>query len=81
MGFVACCCEVERSARWLLGLRKWKNRDERIVIQRERVSVIVTEDLPLTVHQYLSDSLPAEPHWAVLDILWTFCDTIGYETL
>jgi hypothetical protein len=45
------------------------------------VSVIVTEDLPLTVHQYLSDSLPAEPHVAVLDILWTLCDTIGYEAL
>ncbi|KAJ8584642.1 hypothetical protein M405DRAFT_913783 [Rhizopogon salebrosus TDB-379] len=80
-GFIACCCGVGRSARWPLELRKWKNRDERIVIQRERVSVIVTEDLPLTVHQYLSDSLLAESHVAVLDILWTLCDMIGYETL
>jgi hypothetical protein len=45
------------------------------------VSVIVKEDLPLTVRQYLSDSLPAEPHVTVLDILWTRCDTIGYEAL
>jgi hypothetical protein len=58
-----------------------ENRNEEIVIQRERVNVIVKEDLPLTVHQYLSDSLPAEPHFAVLDILWTLCDTIGHGTL
>jgi hypothetical protein len=44
------------------------------------VSVIVTEDLLLMVHLYLSDSPPAEPHVAVLDILWTLCDTID-ETL
>jgi hypothetical protein len=45
------------------------------------VGVIVTEDLPLTVHQYLSNFLPAEPHSAILDILWTLCDTIGHEAL
>jgi hypothetical protein len=80
-GFVARCREVERSARWPLGLGKGKNRDEVIVIERERVGVIVKEDLPLTVHRYLSDSLPVEPHFAVLDILWTLCDTIGHEAL
>jgi nuclear pore complex protein Nup160 len=80
-GFVARCREVERSARWPLGLGKGKSRDEVIVIERERVGVYVKEDLPLTVHRYLSDSLPVEPHFAVLDILWTLCDKIGHEAL
>lgn len=80
-GFVARCREVERSARWPLGLGKGKGKDEVIVIERERVGVIVKEDLPLTVHRYLSDSLPVEPHFSVLDILWTLCDTIGHEAL
>ncbi|KAJ8587672.1 hypothetical protein M405DRAFT_882566 [Rhizopogon salebrosus TDB-379] len=57
------------------------NREEGIVIQRERVSVIVKENMPLTVHHYPSDSLPPELRIAVLDILWTLCDTIGYEAL
>lgn len=80
-GFVARCREVERSARWPLGLGKGKSRDEVIVIERERVGVYVKEDLPLNVHRYLSDSLPVEPHFAVLDILWTLCDKIGHEAL
>jgi len=80
-GFVARCREIERSARWPLGLGKGKGKDEVIVIERERVGVIVKEDLPLTVHRYLSDSLPVEPHFAVLDVLWTLCDTIGHEAL
>ncbi|KAG0698850.1 nucleoporin Nup120/160-domain-containing protein [Suillus ampliporus] len=80
-GFVARCREVERSARWPLGLGKGKSRDEVIVIERERVGVYVKEDLPLSVHRYLSDSLPVEPHFAVLDILWTLCDKIGHEAL
>jgi hypothetical protein len=45
------------------------------------MSVTVTKDQPLTVHQYLSDFLPPELRIAVLDILWTLCDTIGYGAL
>jgi hypothetical protein len=63
---------------WPLGLGKRKNKDEVTVIERERVGVIVKEDLPLTVYRYLSDSIPVEPHFATLDILlWTLCDTTG----
>lgn len=80
-GFIARCREVERSARWPLALSKGQHSDEVIAVERERVSVLAREDLPIIVHRHLSDSLPIESHFSVLDIAWTLCYKIGTEVL
>ncbi|KAH7916141.1 nucleoporin Nup120/160-domain-containing protein [Hygrophoropsis aurantiaca] len=80
-GFVARCREVERGARWPLALSKGPNKNDVLVIERERVGILALEDLPLRIHRHLSDSLPVESHFAVLDILWTLCDKLGHESL
>lgn len=80
-GFIARCREVERSARWPLALNKGQHNDEVIVVERERVGILAREDLPITVHRHLSDSLPVESHFSALDIAWTLCCKIGTEVL
>ncbi|KAH7930039.1 hypothetical protein BV22DRAFT_1125203 [Leucogyrophana mollusca] len=80
-GFVARCREVERSARWPLALAGGVNRADVMVMERERVGILAPEDLPLRIHRHLTDSLPVEPHFAILDILWTLCDKLGHESL
>ncbi|KIJ70406.1 hypothetical protein HYDPIDRAFT_122186 [Hydnomerulius pinastri MD-312] len=80
-GFVARCREVERNARWPLALCVGQGRDDVIMVERERVGILAREDLPITVHRHLSDSLTVESHFAVLDIAWTLCDKIGPELL
>ncbi|KAI5982289.1 nucleoporin Nup120/160-domain-containing protein [Pisolithus marmoratus] len=80
-GFIARCREVERSARWPLVLSKGQYNDEVIVVERERVGVVAREDLPITIHRYLSDTLPVESHFSILDIAWSLCCKIGTEVL
>ncbi|KAI6004184.1 nucleoporin Nup120/160-domain-containing protein [Pisolithus albus] len=80
-GFIARCREVERSARWPLALNKGQHNGEVIVVERERVGILAREDLPITVHRHLSDSLPVESHFSALDIAWTLCCKIGTEVL
>jgi len=79
-GFVARCREVERSARWPLALSTGQD-DDVIVIECERVGMLTTEDLPISIHRQLSDSQPVESHFAVLDIARTLCDKVGTEVL
>lgn len=80
-GFVARCREVERSARWPLALCVGQNNEGVVVVERERINTLAKEDLPMTIHRHLSDSLAVDSHFAILDIAWTLCDKIGPELL
>lgn len=80
-GFTARCREVERSARWPLTLSKGHTNDDVIVIERERIGILAREDLPITIHRHLSNSVSIEPHFVVLDIAWTLGDKIGPEPM
>ncbi|KAG9317143.1 hypothetical protein JVU11DRAFT_1335, partial [Chiua virens] len=80
-GFIARCREVERSARWPLALCVGQGSEGVIVVDRERINIIAKEDLPITIHRHLSDSLAVDSHFTVLDIAWTLCDKIGPELL
>ncbi|KAH7888083.1 nucleoporin Nup120/160-domain-containing protein [Phlebopus sp. FC_14] len=80
-GFVSRCREVERSARWPLALCVGENGEDVILVERERVATFAKEDLAITVHRHLSDSLAVESHFAVLDTVWTLCDKLGQDLL
>ena len=80
-GFVARCREVERSARWPLALCVGHTSEGVLIVERERISTLAKEDLPISIHRHLSDSLAVDSHFAVLDIAWTLCDKIGPELL
>ncbi len=68
-GFIARCRENERSSRGPLALGK--HDKSVIVIERERVAAIVTEDLPIHLYTALSldHALPAPPY-GLFGLLW-----------
>jgi Nucleoporin Nup120/160 len=80
-GFIARCREVERSARWPLTLGVRDQAGDLIVIERERVGVLVHEDLPLRLHRNLMASSALEPQYSLLEILWTLRSKIGTRTM
>lgn len=79
-GFIARCREVEGMARWPLVLGLGSGGDL-IIIERERVGARVGEDLPLRLHRLLSSSIPVEPQYGLMEILWTLKTKIGTRTM
>lgn len=80
-GFIARCREVERSARWPLALGV-DGSGVVMVVERERVGVVVSEDLPLALHRFLTTSGPAlSPQYALLDVLWTLRLKLGRQSM
>ncbi|EGO01552.1 hypothetical protein SERLA73DRAFT_158827 [Serpula lacrymans var. lacrymans S7.3] len=80
-GFIARCREIERSARWPLALGMGEQKDEVIILERERIGTLVKEDLPLRIYRHISSNLPVEPHFALLDVLWTLRNKLGPQAL
>ncbi|KAJ7762811.1 nucleoporin Nup120/160-domain-containing protein [Mycena maculata] len=77
-GFIARCRELERSARWPLVLGA-KGQGDIIVVERERVGSLVTEDLPIRVHRNLEEDRPIEPSHSIFGILWGLQCKLGAE--
>lgn len=80
-GFIARCREVERSARWPLGLGAGDSAGEVIIVERERVGALVPEDLPMRLHRQLLSSSNLEPEYSLLEILWTLRSKAGTRTM
>ena len=78
-GFVARCREIERKARWPLAIAVGDPKGEVFVVERERLSSVVSEDLPLRLHRILSQPrhAPLEPQFSFLDVLWTLRSKLG----
>ncbi|KAJ4472069.1 nucleoporin Nup120/160-domain-containing protein [Lentinula aciculospora] len=80
-GFIARCREIERSARWPLVLGA-QGQGEIIVVERERVSALVAQDLPIHLHQVLSHDLRiADSQYDLFGILWTLRQKVGPQTM
>ncbi|KAJ3536697.1 hypothetical protein NM688_g6802 [Phlebia brevispora] len=78
-GFVARCREIERRARWPLALGAGDPRGQILVVERERIGSIVSEDLPLRYQRLLPHPppTPIEPPNALLEILWSLRTKLG----
>ena len=76
-GFIARCREIERSARWPLGIGIGDPDGDIIVLERERFGTVVEEDLPLHLHRFLSLSVPLTPQNSLLEIVWTLRSKLG----
>ncbi|KAJ3863652.1 nucleoporin Nup120/160-domain-containing protein [Lentinula novae-zelandiae] len=80
-GFIARCREIERSARWPLVLGA-QGQGDVIVVERERISALVAEDLPIHLHQVLSHDLRiADSQYDLFGILWTLRHKVGAQTM
>jgi nuclear pore complex protein Nup160 len=79
-GFIARCREVERSARWPLALGVG-DKDDIIVVERERAGILVAEDFALQMHRLVSSSFPLDPQHALLGTLWTLRNKLGHQTV
>ncbi|GLB33440.1 putative nucleoporin Nup120/160 [Lyophyllum shimeji] len=76
-GFIARCREVERSARRPLALGA-QDQGEIIHVERERVGLLVSEDLPIYLTRLLAvENPPLEPQYELLSILWTLKSRLG----
>lgn len=80
-GFIARCREVERSARWPLAIGFDLLKGCLLVAERERVGMLTLEDIPSQVHRLLSTSLPVQPRYGFLEILWTVRMRIGQRVM
>ncbi|KAJ6538958.1 nucleoporin Nup120/160-domain-containing protein [Mycena capillaripes] len=77
-GFIARCRELERGARWPLVLGA-KGQGDIIVVERERVGSLVTEDLPIRLRRNLeADRLVEAPH-DIFGILWGLQSKLGAQ--
>ena len=78
-GFVARCREIERRARWPLAIGVGDPKGDLFVAERERIGLVVSEDLPLRLHRSLSNPhlSTLEPQFAVMDVLWTLRSKLG----
>lgn len=82
-GFVARCREIERSARWPLAVGVGDPKGDVMIVERERIGLIIGEDLPLRLHRLLSQSKheSLEPQFAFLDVLWKLRSKLGPRTM
>jgi nuclear pore complex protein Nup160 len=80
-GFIARCREIERSARWPLVL----SMDERkglLVIERERIGCLVTEDQPLRLRRRLIEGIELTSNpYALMEILWALRVRLGTQAM
>ncbi|KAJ7477151.1 nucleoporin Nup120/160-domain-containing protein [Mycena galericulata] len=77
-GFIARCRELERSARWPLVLGA-KGQGDIIVVERERVGSLVTEDLPIRFRRNFEDDQPIEASHSIFGVLWGLQSKLGAE--
>lgn len=79
-GFVARCREVERSARWPLAIAA-HGEDQVLVVERERVGSLVTEDVPIYLRRSLERDQPLHMQYELLSILWALRSKLGPTVL
>ncbi|KAJ7162628.1 nucleoporin Nup120/160-domain-containing protein [Mycena crocata] len=77
-GFIARCRELERSARWPLVLGA-KGHGDIIVVERERVASLVTEDLPIRLRRNLEDDRQVDPPHDIFGVLWGLQSKLGAQ--
>ncbi|KAF9268301.1 hypothetical protein L218DRAFT_607126 [Marasmius fiardii PR-910] len=80
-GFIARCREIERSARWPLALGS-QGQGGIVIVERERVSSLVVEDLPIHLRRVLEhDQRITDAHYDLLGILWNLRFKAGPELM
>ncbi|KAF8204833.1 nucleoporin Nup120/160-domain-containing protein [Pholiota molesta] len=79
-GFVARCREVERSARWPLAIAA-HGEDQVLVVERERMGSLVTEDVPIYLRRSLERDQPLHIQYELLGILWALRSKLGPTVL
>ncbi|KAG6919322.1 hypothetical protein DXG01_007455 [Tephrocybe rancida] len=80
-GFIARCREIERSARRPLALGT-QDQNEIVVVERERVGLLVREDLAIYLQRLLAiPSPPVDSQYELLGVLWYLKGTLGPEVL
>ena len=70
-GFIARCREIERRARWPLALGVGDPKGDLYVIERERVGMMILEDIPLYFHRILTNR-----HQPLLEPQHTFLEAL-----
>nr|GAT46227.1 predicted protein [Mycena chlorophos] len=75
-GFIARCRELERSARWplVLGARA---QGDIIVVERERVGSLVTEDVAIRLQRNLHEDRLVDSSHAIFGVLWGLQSKLG----
>ncbi|KAG6813445.1 hypothetical protein H0H92_010779 [Tricholoma furcatifolium] len=80
-GFIARCREIERGARRPLALGV-QDQNEVVVVERERVGLLVKEDLAINLRRLLSlPKPPVDPQYELLGILWYLQGVLGPQVL
>ncbi|KAK7060140.1 hypothetical protein VNI00_000904 [Paramarasmius palmivorus] len=80
-GFIARCREIERGARWPLVLGA-QDEGDIIVVERERVSSLVAEDLPIHIRRVLElDQRITDSQYDLLGVLWNMRFKAGPEAM
>lgn len=80
-GFIARCREIERSARWPLALGI-KDQDGVVIMERERIGLLVNEDLPIQLQRLaLRSTTGLDPQYDLLAILWKLRSEIGPQVM
>lgn len=79
-GFIARCREIERMARWplILGVQ---DSGEIVVIERERVGLLVFEDLPMQLQKDPEDSRPRTREYDLFAVLSALHIKLGAQNL
>ncbi|CCM04030.1 uncharacterized protein FIBRA_06187 [Fibroporia radiculosa] len=80
-GFIARCREIERGARWPLAICLGGSDHGTIVVERERIALVATNDSALEYHRKLQDSEPLDPIAALLELIWTLRSRIDPRTM
>lgn len=78
-GFVARCRDIERSARTPLALGIVRN--DVVLVERERVGVVVAEDIPIQLYRCLDQNVPVNGHDALFDIIWKLRHQLSAATI
>jgi len=76
-GFIARCREIERSARWPLALNAEGQDGAIIIVERERVSSLESDDLALAIHKRLASSVQSDPQHCILELSWMIRNRLG----
>jgi nuclear pore complex protein Nup160 len=79
-GFIARCREIERSARWPLALGI-KDHDGVAIMERERIGLLVNEDLPIQLQRLSLRNAILDPQYELLAILWKLRSKVGPQAI
>jgi hypothetical protein len=78
-GFIARCREIERSARRPLAVGVVRN--DVILVERERVGVLASEDIPIQLYRCLAQSVPINGHDTLFEVIWKLRAQLSVEAL